>query len=92
MKFLTWLRNDSKENSAWITELKKQSEEILTKPIGPTSFWILCEFVTIFFGVPLNPLLFLGVPLGLPFPLVGIFSIFSVGSEINWVVSATALA
>ena len=75
MKVLTWLRNDCKENSAWITELKKQSVEILTKPIGPTSLWILCEFVTIFFGVPLNPLLFLG----LPFPLVGVFSLLSMG-------------
>ena len=36
------------------------------------------EFVIIFFGVPLNPLAFFGVPVGLPFPLVGVFSILSV--------------
>ena len=54
---------------------------MFTKPIGPfsTLLQMLGELVIIFFGVPLNPLLFLGVPFGLPLHLVGVFSILSVG-------------
>ena len=35
---------------------------------------IVEELVIIFFGVPLNTLVFFGVPFGLPIPLVGVFS------------------
>ena len=47
---------------------------MLTKPIGRLlkSLERVKEVLTLFVVVPRNPLLFFGVPFGLPFPLFGV--------------------
>ena len=52
---------------------------MFTKPIGTQLSLLLLDttveqFKFNFFGVPLNPLFFLGLP---PFPLLGVLSMFS---------------